>query len=118
MPLGGQDKRGSHQLSTRGAAIYPVTDAVEKRFTEVCNGADSAPRFKLVSGGSAPLPVIRYATIDLLNPSLTHHSGLPRRTVGTAETSYSHRVPAPTAIAGSVTVSSSANAVFGICVSG
>jgi hypothetical protein len=61
-------------------------------------------------------PIQAYS-IELLNPTLTRHLGLRRRTVGTAETSYSHRDHLSTAIAGSVTVSSSANPVFGICLS-
>jgi len=36
-------------------------------------------------------PAIRQATIELLNPSRTGHSGQRRRTVGTAETSHSDR---------------------------
>jgi hypothetical protein len=66
----------------------------------------------------APIPAYSQTAIELLNPTLTRHLlGLRRRTVGTAETSYSHRSHPSTAIAGSVTVSSSANAVFGICLS-
>jgi hypothetical protein len=37
------------------------------------------------NGRAAPIPAVRLTTIELLNPSLTRHSGLRRRTVGTAE---------------------------------
>ena len=60
---------------------------------------------------------VRIGGTSLGSMSRNDKARLRRRTVGTAETSHSHRSHPSTAIAGSVTVSSSANAVFGICLS-
>lgn len=102
-------------------------------------GSDQAPQLSavpsilLMLAIAAQLPVCRFAEASALRansgysqnrdriakPGLSRviHSDLRRRTVGTAEASDSHRDHPTSAIACSVTVSSSAKPVFGICLS-
>ena len=131
-PLSGlQDRQGSSNpvssASGRGRALRITAASPETTFI---SGASTARGFASNSIGPcdgigftavaaedqlAPIPANSLNRDRIAGPD--PHSGLRRRTVGTAETNYPDRDHPSPVIAGPVTVSSGTNPVFGICLS-